>query len=324
MSTIINRLRDSIASVVTNHFPSLISHLADETALSGLKIKSWPNCIDIIDEASARMIRVNRANSVYVLDMINSFDYYFSSAAPISIQSKGKRYKAVDFSTPRFHQVDGFLDFPLMCPSLTEPYITAQQYLDFAELTEGMVAIDLGSYSGLTSIAFSKAVGATGKVIALEPDPVNYEAAQTNIAYHTRINNLDNIVLMHAAASSKKGVLSFSSEGAMGSADASLVGNYRGKLVEVESLGLADIVEVNQLERVDFVKMDIEGSEEQVLAASEDFFRRFKPRIIIEPHLVNKVLSDKTISAILQSYGYKCENISQHGVLSPLVTGYPA
>lgn len=318
-----NTIRDLVASTVAKYRPGLFYYLADKHGRADLTVDTGQSFIDVTKESEQKKVRINRANAVYVVDMINSFDYYFGSAEPISVRQHNKTYRVVDFSTPRFQRIAGFEDFPVMCPSLTEPFVTAQQYLNFAQIGEGDVVLDLGAYSALTSIAFSKVVGTTGKVVALEPDPMNHEAARTNIAMHRQINKLDNIVLMQAAVSGKRGFIELSSEGAMGSADTSMVGSYRGRAVRVDSYTLDDLVEINRLPKVDFIKMDIEGSEEKAIAASADFFARFKPRIIIEPHVVDKVLSEAALHGLLTDYGYECATIAQTGCDLPLVTGVP-
>jgi FkbM family methyltransferase len=276
-----------------------------------------------LDEANCRAVRISRDNAVYWEDTVNSFEFYYGSAEPIRARISGRFYDVVDFSTPRYQRVTGFDDFPILCPSMAEPFVTVQQYLEFAQLGSGQVAIDLGSYSGLTSIAFSKAVGPLGKVVALEPDPINFAACKANLAQHWRTTGLDNVSLLNAAVSARKGSMLFSSEGNMGSAAAEIVGDKRGVLTEVESLGLSDIASLNRLTRVDFVKVDIEGGEVPVLRGSEAFFREFRPRVIVEPHFVGGVLSDRVVHEILSSYGYDCSTVSQADYSLPLVKGLP-
>lgn len=303
--------------------PALFRFKAESASLASVDVRSTSGMLDIVHRASRRTIRISRDNAVYLADIINAFDYYYDSAAPISARSGAELCSIVDFSTPRFHAVAGFPDFPIMCPSLTEPFVTARQYVDFAQLREGDVVVDCGSYAALTSIVFSKAVGPTGKVIALEPDPLNYQAAQTNIEMHKRINGLDNITLMQAAISDHVGSLKFCSEGAMGSADASIVGTHRGRIAEVACLTLKNVLETNRLDRLDFIKMDIEGSEERAIAGAEDELRRYRPALIIEPHYVKGQLSDRPIAAMLEPWGYRCDHMVQPGTPIPLLTATP-
>lgn len=313
-------VRDLVAKLVSNHRPSLFYFKADPELRRGISVRENGDAIDIRKLAERKLIRIGRNNAVYLVDMIESFDYYFRSAMPVRIRTAGGAFDMVDFSTPRLHQVIGFDDFPVMCPSLTEPYSTTAQYLDFAALREGDIVFDLGSYSALTSIVFSKAVGPSGKVIALEPDPGNFSAAEVNVAAHSRVNHLDNIVLHAAAVSAHEGTLQLSCEGAMGSALTSIVGAYRGDVVDVPCETLEGLVARFALPRVDFIKMDIEGSELSVITQSTAFFARHRPRMIIEPHIVDGRLTTEPITAFLGSLGYVCSVIEQNALTIPLIT----
>lgn len=308
-------LRDAIATVATKRFPGALPYLAEKNARQAAHVAVSDRHIDIIRNADRATIRISRANAVYVPDLINSFEYYFGSVV--------SRDGIVDFSSPRPQHIVGFDDFPIVCPSLAEPFVTAQQYLDAAQLPAGGIVLDLGAYSGLTSIAFAKAVGPTGRVIALEPDPINYAAARANIATYETIAGTPNIHLAQMAVAGSTGTMALSSEGAMGSAAASVVGRYRGNTVPIPACTLSDLAARFDLPKVDFIKMDIEGSEEPVLAASEDFFRRYRPKLVIEPHIVNKTLSDVAVRAALSRFGYRCETIEQTGVSLPLVVASP-
>jgi FkbM family methyltransferase len=180
-----------------------------------------------------------------------------------------------------------------------ERFVATQQHLFLAQLEKGQVVIDLGSCSGLTTIAFAKAVGATGKVIALEPDPMRFWECRNNVAEHearttwysVKKTSVNNVVAINAAVSDRQGKKAFSDE---------------GEIVQVDCLTLDDIVKAQGLSKVDFVKMNIGGREEAVLSASEDFFRKFKPKIIVESHVVAGVLSARGIASILRKYGYDC------------------
>ena len=314
-----NPIKDKIASLIINDFPQLALMISG-SARHNFDVTTQIDRIDIAEKNTNREIRIARSVGAYLPDMVRYFDYYFGSAKAVTVKKKGQTKQVVDFSTPRFHEIIGFSDFPIMCPSMTEPYVTAQQYVDFAELREGDTVLDLGGYSGLTSIAFSKRVGALGKVIVLEPDPVNFRAAQINFDFHRRINGIDNIVLLPVAISGQRGTIKFSAEGSMGSADTSIIGDFRGAVVEVEAVTLQDLVNRYGLSSVQFIKMDIEGAEEGVIAASTEFFTRYYPKIIIEPHKVNGVTSEGALKGLLGKLGYECASIDQVGLTLPLVT----
>ncbi len=156
-------------------------------------------------------------------DIINSFDYYFSAVIPF--QHLGRNI--VDYSTPRYHDVVGFKAFPILFPSFSEPLITATQYMDFASLSEGMTVLDLGAYSGFTSIIFSQAVGETGTVVAVDADIQNIDCIKRNFSNYKKYSD-NKIFLLEGAVWENNDGLEFSCEGNMGSSAASIVGNNRG------------------------------------------------------------------------------------------------
>ena len=250
-----------------------------------------------------KKIIVSTRHMIYIRDIVMQFDYYFNSVMPVD--------NVVDYSTPHAHKVEGFDLFPVVFPSFSEPILTTAQYTDFANLQPGQVVIDLGAYSGLTSIVFAEKVGCDGLVIAVEADEENYECAEKNlVSYYVRSGI--NIRLVHGAAWSHSKGIEFSCEQNMGSSAVDIVGG-RGRVVKVPSFTLTDIT--NGLRRVDFVKIDIEGAESEVVKDWE-FFNRYNPKMIIETHGKG---TDEAVQSTLESYGYTVRHIVQEGVRFPLL-----
>ena len=318
-----NRAKYALAKLIADVRPTLFYYRADEQARSGLRVRKSGDVLEVINDKSKKIIRINVANAVHLPDMIDSFEYYTGSAAPVAIRYNGDVYELTDFSTPRLHNVSGFDDFPVMCPSSTEPYSTTLQYLDFAQLKQGSKVIDLGAYSGLTAIAFSKQIGPTGRVLALEPDPINFLSAEHNVSMHKKVNALDNITLVPLAASDEDGELELSSEGTMGSALVSIVGGYRGVTVKVRARTLMTLAREFHLQTVDFVKVDIEGAELFVVPQSAEFLAKYRPRMIIEGHAVNGVSTVGPIVSFLEGAGYEAQVEGQEGLTLSLIKAAP-
>jgi FkbM family methyltransferase len=210
---------------------------------------------------------------------------------------------------------------PVYFPSLAEPVITTQQYLDFANLQEGSAVIDLGAYSGLTSIIFKEAVKASGTVIAVEADAQNIIGIQKNLSLYKKITN-NPIELIYGAVWSHNNGLNFSSEGNMGSSASEIVGNGRGYNLTVESYTLSKIAAISKLEQINFIKCDVEGAE-NVIFEDKNFFSKFRPRIIIETHFINGIETTGKCIEDLESLGYRCRRIIQKGVQLPLLECHP-
>jgi hypothetical protein len=102
-------------------------------------------------ERADKVLRLRSSHDFYLEHMIENFDYYVDSVVPLRVDGK----LMVDMSSPRYHRLNGYADIPFLFPSHTEPYKTTAEYLDFAHLSEGNIVLDIGAYSGVTSIIFA-------------------------------------------------------------------------------------------------------------------------------------------------------------------------
>jgi len=283
----------------------------------GLQLIVRDLCFDLTREKT--VLRIRKGHAVYLQHMIENFDYYVDSVIPIATDDS----LLVDMSGPRYHRLKGFGEIPFLFPTHTEPYTTTAEYLDFANLREGETVLDLGAYAGLTSIIFARLVGRSGKVIALEADPVNHRCAAINIEMASHVMALNNILLLHRAVWSHSDGLLFSSEGAMGSSAVTVTGGNRGNEILIPSTRLDELFDELKLKRVDFVKIDIEGCEVTVLEASAKFLRTMGARLIVEPHMVDGVLNADRCGQILKSAGYSVNIRSKTGESEALIEARP-
>jgi FkbM family methyltransferase len=264
-----------------------------------------------------KIIRISNKHIVYSMDIIDSFDYYYNSVVPVD-DFNGNLL--VDFSNPKYHEVVGFTFQPIIFPSLAEPIVTTTQYLDFADLKNDSVVIDLGAYSGLTSILF-KQLCHNGEVIAVDADEKNMICISKNFQLFKTISGLE-IKLLNGAVWNHNEGLFFSNEGNMGSSAVSIIGERIVKSKKfINSFKLIDIANKFELKKVDFIKCDVEGAE-AVIFYDDDFFNKFKPRIIVEPHIVDGQITTVKVEDTLRKYGYKFNLIEQHGVALPLLHCY--
>jgi FkbM family methyltransferase len=150
---------------------------------------------------------------------------------------------------------------------------------------DGMVVFDIGAHIGLMSVILAQKVGDTGKVFSFEPTPATFEVLRNTI----RINDLENVIVpVQAALSSKSGKAMFYISDDMADSSNSLV-NYRGgkrneRPTEVQLYAMDDYVDNKNLQSVDFIKIDAEGAELEVLQGSEKTLQRFRPSVILALH----------------------------------------
>ncbi|MDB5619758.1 FkbM family methyltransferase [Tardiphaga sp.] len=281
----------------------------------GFKISSDSSCYRI--QKDQRQIRLAKSQAIYLNDTLEHFDFYFAGVEPIHANGM----EIVDYSLPHWHVVKGFDLFPVYFPAVAEPMLTTAQYVEFAAFTPGSVVIDLGAYSGLTSIVFDQALHGDGRVIALEADKLNSAACKKNFALYTKFSGRT-VDLVEAAVWRDNNGISFSSEGSMGSSAVDIVGTGRGEHTKVSSITLERLVQQFNLDRVDFIKCDIEGGEVAIFDQPE-FFARFKPKIVIECHDLQGANTSTICEAVLGKFGYTFQLVEQHGYPLPLLMCTP-
>ena len=315
----LQRLKEIVAPLLPKSIFSFLWIRARKKAASraGMKLVTCDVFFDLI--RGDTVLRTRNAHTIYLQHMIENFDYYVDSVEPIHVDGM----TLVDMSGPRYHRLRGFADIPFLFPSQTEPYGTTAEYLNFANLKEGDIVLDIGAYAGVTSIIFAQLVGPSGHVYAFEADGLNYECARENIQMAARVMGIENITLLRKAVWSHGSGVLFSNEGTMGSSAVAITGGERGLNQVVESVRLQDFFAESRLSRADFVKMDIEGSEVEVLGASASFLNRMKARLIVEPHVVKGEVCTEECRRTLESAGYRVRVRDKVGESEPLIEAVP-
>jgi FkbM family methyltransferase len=138
----------------------------------------------------------------------------------------------------------------------------------------GDVVFDCGSCLGDTSILFATAVGSEGRVHAFDPIPLHSKILEKQIelnrGYEERIVNnccgvsdvtriLDRQEIEDSLCVSPGGL-----------------GNRRVSMIKID-----DYVKDSVVERLDFLKMDIEGAELSAIAGAADTIKKFRPKLAI-------------------------------------------
>ena len=145
----------------------------------------------------------------------------------------------------------------------------------------GDVVVDVGAHAGVFSVwAAQKAY--QGRVYAYEPDPENYRYLENN----KRLNKLDNLFIHNLAVGRQKGELNLylSSYNTGGHSLYRVPGDEKAKSLIVRVVDLAEIFSSNKLEKINFLKIDAEGAEyEIILNAPTDLLHRID-RIVLEYH----------------------------------------
>jgi hypothetical protein len=107
----------------------------------------------------------------------------------------------------------------------------------------------------------------------------------------------------------------------MGSSVESIVGRNSNTIM-IEVISLEDVFQLSGVSKIDFIKIDIEGAEIEVLKCGAKFLKTYRPKIVVEPHYIDGKMNTETVWNILEQIGYKCELLSQGSMDFPLIYAY--
>lgn len=160
-------------------------------------------------------------------------------------------------------EIDGnkmFLDeFDSLRLSINEIYEEYETEFLKKIIKNGNIVLDVGANIGYWTLIFAKLVGDKGKVFAFEPDPENYRLLLKNIA----ANQVRNTIPIQKAVSNHNGKTTlFQSSDNKGDHRINdfyvFDGDDQRKKIEIECVTLDSVFKE---QRIDFVKMDIQGAE---------------------------------------------------------------
>lgn len=155
----------------------------------------------------------------------------------------------------------------------------------------GEIVLDIGAYTGPYAILASRAVGPTGRVVALEPDVANRRQLEKNLA----LNEITNCTVAPLAAWSRTGRVGWhpGPQPVWHRVDDSAGPG------EMEATTVDELVHRMALPRVDWIKLDIEGAEVEALRGAEATLRNCHPALFIEVH---ETLAP--LKSLLAQFGY--------------------
>jgi FkbM family methyltransferase len=155
-----------------------------------------------------------------------------------------------------------------------EQYALRRSGVDIAA-APGDVVLDCGGCWGDTALYFADRVGTEGRVFSFEFDPANLAVFERNLERNPTLAKRIECV-RHPLWSRSGEAIFFSPAGP--STAISSVGSGPSEAV---TLSIDDFVAERKLDRVDFIKMDIEGAELPALEGARETLRRFHPKLAI-------------------------------------------
>ena len=175
---------------------------------------------------------------------------------------------------------------------------------------DGVVALDCGANIGVHTVEWAREMHGWGSVYAFEAQEKIYYALAGNVV----INNCLNVTARHCAVGSRCGTLEvpqpdYCRPASFGSLE--LVQREKtefiGQPVDYSVTQPVALLSIDSLAlpRIDLIKIDVEGMEEDVLAGAEDSLQRQRPVLLVE-----QIKSDAAaLKSRLLRHGYRTFNM---------------
>lgn len=143
----------------------------------------------------------------------------------------------------------------------------------------GMIVADVGANFGYYTILLSRLVGSTGQVYAFEPS----RRFRERLVDHLERNRCTNVLVVDCGLSDSSESKELYHEDSCSPALFSMGGQPLDVEVEMAKLRtLDDYVGETKIQRMDFMKVDIEGYESRFVKGAEETLRKFRPIILME------------------------------------------
>ena len=150
-----------------------------------------------------------------------------------------------------------------------------EQYFHPAVQPEyGDIIIDGGISANVSSqIKFINKIGNKGKWFGFEPDPIGFVSAYDNIKQSVSYNNFR---LIDCGLWSKRDKICFDSHG-----DSSTCITKNFNTIQIDVISIDEFVASNYLNNIDYIKLDVEGVEFDVLKGATRTIKEFRPKLAI-------------------------------------------
>jgi FkbM family methyltransferase len=285
----------------------LYASIVDSVFITGAKLLYKPSS----QKASAEEISLSHTKMVSYAVFANRI---YNSLIKLTRQNPLAFTKQNDMGDYKLYYHPLIFSEVLLLSGLWEIYVKR-----ILKVAPNDVFVDVGAHIGTYAIPIAKKAQ---KVIAFEPNKYSFELLTDNIS----LNHLTNIAAYNMAVSKKSGSVSFSYENEPCYSriiDGDQISNIT--IIENSSnhnnnIHLVNTIDLDSVllkeDRVDWIKIDVEGHEVDVLEGAMQTIRRHKPKIIIELMSGNM----QKIKIMAHNLGYSIEHIYRfYFLLKPMI-----
>jgi FkbM family methyltransferase len=218
----------------------------------------------------------------------------------------------VMFLPPRLHHSGATGVFVLR-----EHYEPELRYLAHT-ISQGMVVVDGGASFGIYTLMAARMVGPLGRVLAFEPAAESFSILSHNL----RLNKLTNVRAFQAGLSDRSGEAPlYHTAGAPNRYSLAYSTGSSPGFEPVQTVTLDNALRSEGVDRLDLLKLDVEGAEELALRGAEGLLRGSSPIVIFEmsPTVpLREGLARDGAWRLLQTLDYSLFALDEHGYLMPL------
>lgn len=175
-----------------------------------------------------------------------------------------------------------------------------QYHLPPASIPSDAVILDLGANIGLT-IRHFKHLYPQSRIFGFEMDKNNFETCRTNCA------DLKDVTITNKAVWTTTGTIQYADD--VDTDAYAITENAQTATKEMPSISLPDILAEHSLDKVDFLKMDIEGAEKNILESDDLSWMQNVQVMNIELH--EDEFIQKAVD-IVSAQGFKCWRDTKH------------
>tara|TARA_B100002051_G_scaffold270582_1_gene303734 strand:+ start:768 stop:1598 length:831 start_codon:yes stop_codon:yes gene_type:complete len=192
--------------------------------------------------------------------------------------------------------------------SLDQPF----KWIKKLKLTDNCVILDVGANVGINSICYKK-IFKKSKIYSFEPIKNTFKILKKNIK-RNKLNGSIKTFNFGFSNKNKKAFMSIptAQQGErykhyLSSALYSLYGKGKKK-IKTKLLTIDKFVKDHKIKRIDFIKIDVEGHEYEILEGAKNSIKKFKPIIQSEFNYITRLLSKKNYKNYLEfakKYNYR-------------------
>ena len=168
----------------------------------------------------------------------------------------------------------------------------------------GDVIVDVGAGRGEDTLTFSRAVGDTGRVIAIEANPLSFAILKSFCLF----NGLKNVSAINVALMDNPGIVHLLQDESSWKQD-SIGHGQQSSGIKIQAATLQQIWEQEKVSELSFLKMNIEGGERHALLGMERLLP-FIPQICVACH---DFRSEQGDGAHFRTRAFVEEFLSRHG-----------